>query len=134
MDPASQTADNEFLNSRLKLFPVVVSAFGILLSVSLSLLGSQWMGASKYSLEVRKLLTNKWYVDYSVNHGIVIPWLNICDRITFQVLDKGIIEIFGPSGSNIWQEWPTSFQSIGGHLFHSVKIILIFIAATCSAT
>jgi len=137
VEPASQTADNEFLNSWLKLFPVLGSTFGIWLSVNISLLGSQWVDWTphfEYTMEVRKLLTNKWYIDFSVNHGIVMPWLNICDRITFQVLDKGILSIFGPAGSNIWQEFPTSFQSVGGHLFHSIQIILIFIAATCSAT
>ena len=61
--------DNEFLNSKTKLLPVVVSAFGILLSVKCSVLNHKLD-----ILELRKLLTNKWYVDYSVNHGIVMPW------------------------------------------------------------
>lgn len=34
------------------------------------------------------LLSHKWYVDLTVNHGIVLPFLNLCDRLTFQVIDK----------------------------------------------
>ena len=58
MSPDLNYSQNHLMPPARSAFPVVVS---------LSLLGSQWMGASKYSLEVRKLLTNKWYVDYSVN-------------------------------------------------------------------
>ena len=46
--------------------------------------------------------------------------------MTYRLIDKGIIEILGPAGSNIWQEWATTFQIINsGHLFHSAHIILL---------
>ena len=79
MEPLSHTVDHEFLNSRLKLIPVVISTVGIVLSVNISLTMPYRMRGTinslrpKFAMEVRKVLTNKWYVDFSVNHGIVMP-------------------------------------------------------------
>lgn len=137
IEPINHNQDGEFLNLSLKLIPLLISILGILLSCI--------AGASRYGLLLSKsliweaacfmnLLSHKWYVDLTVNHGIVLPFLNLCDRLTFQVIDKGLIEILGPSGSNLWQEWQTGIQSIfTGHLFHSVKMISLFTTWILSA-
>jgi hypothetical protein len=108
VEPFHQHLDGEFLDLRMKLFPVVISALGILLAI-MSIPRCGWHSSSVSPMH---LLSNKWYMDLTINHGIVLPWLNACDRITLQVVDKGLIELVGgASGSNAWQEWTTFFQS-----------------------
>jgi hypothetical protein len=115
VEPLNKNVDGEFLNVGIKLLPIIATPFGILLSIV-------WTG------KIQVALSHKWYYDFTINHFIVLPILNLCDRVSFQVMDKGILEIFGPIGTNLWQEWPTAWQSIfSGHLFHSAKIFLVAI-------
>lgn len=123
----NQNVDGEYLNLRIKLLPIFISIWGIWLSIVLSSLSCSLFDLLLYSEPLFLLIHSKWYVDFTINHVIVAPWLNICDRITKQVCDKGIIEIFGSSGSNLWQEFATIWQAWNsGHLFHSVKSIFLF--------
>jgi hypothetical protein len=106
VEPFHQNIDGEFLNLRMKLFPVVISALGVLLAII-------WCSVTFSPVwPLFYLLSNKWYMDFTINNGIVIPWLNLCDKITLQLIDKGIIEMFGASGANFWQEGSAAFQSV----------------------
>jgi hypothetical protein len=129
VEPFHQNIDGEFLNLRMKLFPVVISGLGVFLAI----IWCSMTTTRSSAFSPVFLLSNKWYMDFTINHGIVIPWLNLCDKITLQLIDKGIIEMFGASGASFWQEGSAAFQSVySGHLFHSVQIILLF--TTCIFT
>jgi NADH:ubiquinone oxidoreductase subunit 5 (subunit L)/multisubunit Na+/H+ antiporter MnhA subunit len=128
VDPAQAIKmENEFLNSRMKLLPVILSFLGILLSSCLQLCILQ----ISTSLNLTSLLSNKWNTDLAINHSIVVPILNLCEWITYRVIDKGLIEIVGPSGVSIYQETTAFLQLIfNGHLFNSINIITLFATIT----
>jgi len=118
--------ENEFLNSRMKLLPVILSFLGVLLSSCLQLTAT-----TSLNNNITSLLSNKWNTDLAINHSIVVPSLNICEWITYRVIDKGWIEIVGPSGVSIYQETTAFLQLIfNGHLFNSINIITFFATIT----
>jgi NADH-ubiquinone oxidoreductase chain 5 len=97
--------DSEFLPSVIKNIPFFCTIFGIALSV---LLINCW-NVSKKSVFSAKMsflyrnayifLSQKWHFDQITNEAIVVKFMNFGYRNTFQLIDKGNIEVFGPAGS-----------------------------------
>jgi NADH-ubiquinone oxidoreductase chain 5 len=73
-----------------------------------------------------RFLSNKWYFDVIYNKYINIPLLKISYSIIFKLIDKGILEIFGPFG--LWKiiYWSSKqFNKVQtGFVYHYSFIIL----------
>lgn len=50
------------------------------------------------SLRITTFLSNKWHFDYLYNNLIVKPLLVFSHNVSYKVLDRGYIELFGPKG------------------------------------
>jgi hypothetical protein len=96
--------DSEFLMAILKNIPFIFTLLGACLSLFLI----NCYGLSKnmvYSLKMSKLyrslytfLTQKWHFDQINNELISVRTMNFGYRSTFQLIDKGSIEVLGPLG------------------------------------
>jgi len=56
------------------------------------------MDLKRYSREIYNFLTQKWYFDAVYNEAINRPLVKFAYRTVFSLLDKGILELFGPYG------------------------------------
>jgi proton-translocating NADH-quinone oxidoreductase chain L len=96
--------DSEFLSASLKNIPFVCTLLGILLSTFLIncwLVSKDTIFAAKMSRSYRTFytfLTQKWHFDQLTNEIAVVKFMNFGYRNTFQLIDKGNIEVFGPAG------------------------------------
>jgi len=103
-----QFIDSEFIDTSIKFIPVIFSIFGATLAFVVyhfnsfyNLLVSLLLNNSFFNNIFRSLYTflnNKWHFDQVYNAYIAHPLLNIGHNITYKLLDRGWIEIFGPFG------------------------------------
>jgi NADH-ubiquinone oxidoreductase chain 5 len=65
-------------------------------------------------------LTKKWHFDQLGNELIIHRFMNFGYHISFQTLDKGSIEMFGPFGSasKLWDVSKSLSKLHSGMLFH----------------
>lgn len=95
--------ESEFIPTHIKLIPLFFSIFGGTLSfIILNSLGNPRYA---YSLKMTHLgnklytyLNKKWYIDQVYNEFIVVPALNLGYNVTFKLVDRSVIEFFGPYG------------------------------------
>lgn len=136
--------DSEFLPSYIKNIPFVFTVLGIGLSTMLI----NCFGVSKHSVYTIKMttlyrsfytfLTQKWHFDQLVNEIIVVKSMVFGYRSTFQLIDKGNIEVFGPAGlsfnlqkiSKNLTEFQSGFVS-NYALFFTIMLVSI-LALLCS--
>jgi proton-translocating NADH-quinone oxidoreductase chain L len=89
--------DFEFIPTSIKLIPL----WCILLGLSL-FIGSTFINKSFYDKllfnKVYAFFANKWYFDQIYNYFLVKPFLFFGQRITFEIIDRGFLETFGPYG------------------------------------
>ena len=94
--------DSEFLHVLVKNIPFFFTIFGALLSLFLI----NCFNANKtaiFNLKINNkifyiFLNKKWHFDQIINEAIVVKLMNFGYFSTFQSLDKGLIEKFGPTG------------------------------------
>lgn len=92
----------EFLSVTTKMTPF----FGSMLSVALVFLLNHLYAVEKISnaykqasaRELHRFLSHKWYFDAVYNRLINQPLLETSYRYVFKVIDKGFLEVFGPTG------------------------------------
>jgi NADH-ubiquinone oxidoreductase chain 5 len=118
--------DSEFLMAILKNIPFIFTLLGACLSLFLI----NCYGLSKnmvYSLKMSKFyrslytfLTQKWHFDQINNELISVRTMNFGYRSTFQLIDKGNIEVLGPLGYtyNLVIASKTLSQKHSGLLYH----------------
>ena len=92
---------SEFLPLPMKLLPLFFSLVGGLSALAFhqlfyGLLLQFQLGQSGRSLFV--LLNGRWLVDPIQNRLVVLPVLRFGYRVAFQSLDRGVIELLGPTG------------------------------------
>ena len=93
--------DSEFINHSYKILPVVLSLLGATLSFSLYLFGSKLLVQAKLSVLGKKIynfFNKKWFFDKVYNESISQFFFTVSYTITYKIIDRGIIEIFGPMG------------------------------------
>ena len=93
-------SDIEFLNPIVKLIPLVITLLGgffsfffYLYNVFFLLLFKN-LKVFKY---VYKFFLKKWYSDRFVNEVFGLPLLNFCKFYVYNNLDRGLLELYGPS-------------------------------------
>ena len=93
--------DAEFLPATVKLIPVILSIIGATLAILLNTFSAKLVYALKVSYLGRNVfgfLTKKWYFDIIYNEFLVRTCLNFGYKISFKLLDRGVIELIGPFG------------------------------------
>ena len=124
--------DSEFLPALVKNIPFFFTLFGIFTSL---LLINCYATNKNYIFEqkmrpifrfVYVFLNKKWHFDQIVNELVAAKLMNFGYSTTFQTIDKGFIEQFGPTGfSSIILNFSfnvTSFQS--GFLYHTIFMLI----------
>ena len=133
--------ESEYIPQSIKFIPLLFGIFGALLAylINLSTLGS-W---ATYSFKTSKLgkslylfLNKRWLFDKVYNDFIVSQGLTFGYKVSFQTLDKGVIEILGPYGiAHTFQKLSQQISKIqSGFIYHYALSMLIgltlFIALT----
>lgn len=118
--------DAEFASASLKNIPFFLTLLGAVLSfllINCSITSKEVIFDYKMSKFYRKLynfLSKKWHFDQLSSEIVVHRLMNFGYRVSFQLLDKGNIEVFGAFGSSVkllsFSQSLSSYQS--GFLFH----------------
>jgi proton-translocating NADH-quinone oxidoreductase chain L len=93
--------DAEFIPTAMKLLPVQLSMFGAALSYILYTFYSQNLFDLKTSFIGQKLynfLNRKWFFDKVYNEFFAQAFLSFGYYGSYKIIDRGIIEVFGPMG------------------------------------
>jgi len=127
----------EFLPVFIKLIPVILSNIGILASfVVYRLLNSSF----KYNFKQTRLgillynfLNKKWFWDKIYNETISQGILHAGYNSTYKIIDRGVIEAFGPYGiSKLVNDKHFNIKkSHSGLLYHSLVIFFIGLLFCC---
>jgi NADH-ubiquinone oxidoreductase chain 5 len=122
--------DSEFLPFYIKLIPSFFSIFGALLSATLFYSNPKLLSTlkiTKFGYFFYKYLNQKWYFDQIYNYFIGIRVLKFGYDFTFNLIDKGFIELIGPKGfTQTFYNLSfriTTFQT--GFFFHYTCLFLI---------
>lgn len=127
--------DSEFLDAWIKNIPFIFTCLGALLSL---LLINCFNVNKGYVMDLKlqpvpkalyTFLNKKWYFDQIVNELITVKLMNFGYIFTFQALDKGLIERFGPSGftTSIFST-SSNFSSFSTGFIYNVTFIIITFA------
>ncbi len=122
--------DSEFIIHIYKILPVILSLLGATSSFLLYSFGSRLLIQLKLSVLGKKIyhfFNKKWFFDKIYNEQIGQFFFTISYTITYKIIDRGIIEIFGPMGlSSIITKKGTSIAKMQtGYLYHYTFLVLI---------
>jgi len=122
--------DSEFINQSMKLLPVIVSCIGSLLSFLLYTFSDKLLFQLKVSFLGRKLynfLNKKWFFDKVYNEYLTQVLLKFGYRVSYKIIDRGIIEILGPLGlSNVISAKSSFLYKLqSGFIYHYTLLMLI---------
>nr|YP_010208911.1 NADH dehydrogenase subunit 5 [Skeletonema subsalsum]YP_010208950.1 NADH dehydrogenase subunit 5 [Skeletonema potamos]UBA16221.1 NADH dehydrogenase subunit 5 [Skeletonema subsalsum]UBA16260.1 NADH dehydrogenase subunit 5 [Skeletonema potamos] len=121
--------DSEFITHIYKILPVILSLSGATLSFLLYSFGSKLLVQLKLSVLGKKIyhfFNKKWFFDKVYNEYIGQFFFTISYTITYKIIDRGIVEIFGPMGlSSIITKKATYIAKMQtGYLYHYTFLIL----------
>jgi NADH:ubiquinone oxidoreductase subunit 5 (subunit L)/multisubunit Na+/H+ antiporter MnhA subunit len=92
----------EFLPFFVKMIPFFGSMFSVFLVFLINSFSFSEKVAVMYEKEnfraIHRFLSHKWYFDTVYNRLINQPLLEGGYRVVFKLLDKGLLEAFGPTG------------------------------------
>lgn len=122
--------DSEFINHTFKILPVCLSLLGSACSFLFYLIGSGLLVQLKLSAFGKKIynfLNKKWFFDKVYNEYIGQFFFTISYTVTYKMIDRGIIEIFGPMGlsSTIVKKGLSISKLQTGYLYHYTFLMLI---------
>jgi NADH-ubiquinone oxidoreductase chain 5 len=119
----------EFIDIKIKLIPLIFSFLGIISSLLFYILinkNVRFYNRSWYIL-IYHFINQKWYFDLVYNNFIIKSILSFSYKITFKLIDRGIIEYFGPFGIINFISKSTllisRFQS--GYIYHYIFVIIL---------
>jgi NADH-ubiquinone oxidoreductase chain 5 len=131
MHPSNiQMIDAEFLPSIFKLLPVIFSMIGLFSAFFLYHFKFKFFYQLKISnigLYFYNFLNKKWYFDKIYYEFINQNILQISYNVTYRLVDKGIIEFFGPYGLLfIFSNWSKQVVLIQtGYIYHYSLLIFL---------
>ena len=125
-----QMIDAEFLPTFFKLLPVIFSMFGLLLALFLYQFNFKFfyeLKTSNIGLYFYNFLNKKWYFDKVYYELINQNILQVSYNVTYKLVDKGIIEFFGPYGLLfIFSNWSNKIIKMQtGYIFHYSLLIFL---------
>jgi proton-translocating NADH-quinone oxidoreductase chain L len=115
--------ESEFMPASLKLIPVVFSILGTVLSY-LFVVFYPAFSYSAYSIE--QFLNKKWFFDHVYNAYVASGTFSF-GKYAFFLIDRGVIELFGPEGflrfiRNLWSILSSQIQT--GYIFHYLHLMV----------
>lgn len=122
----------EFLDPSIKFTPVIFSTIGaisgfLVYHYSIHLLPTF---SSPFFLSLYTFFNSKWFFDYVYNSFVVKPIFNWGHNVSYKVLDRGLIEFFGPWGiSSVVQRLSLYISSLQSGLIYNYALT-IFLFAT----
>jgi NADH-ubiquinone oxidoreductase chain 5 len=120
--------DAEFIPHIYKVLPVVLSLIGALLSITLYLFFKDFLIITKLNYRILyNFLNRKWFFDKLYNEFINQYFFKFSYTISYKLIDRGIIEVFGPFGLSklIKKKAYYLYRSQTGYLYHYSFIILL---------
>jgi len=93
--------DAEFIPQLYKILPVCFSLLGAGLALSLYLFSSKelyWLKTSLLGRKIYTFLNRKWFFDKVYNEFINQTALTFGYKVSYKILDRGLIEMMGPFG------------------------------------
>nr|YP_010881021.1 NADH dehydrogenase subunit 5 [Grateloupia cornea]WIA66139.1 NADH dehydrogenase subunit 5 [Grateloupia cornea] len=126
----------EWLKTKIKWLPFMLSISGILLASSINLASFRFYLHMKFHKFWMFLINKKWYWDVIYNKILVYPILKFGYSISFKNLDRGFIELSGPYGLSklvsTWSKISVKLQS--GQLTHYIFFMSIGLCLLFSIT
>lgn len=121
--------DSEFIFHFYKILPVIFSILGALTSFLFYLFGNRLLiqlKISKLGKKVYNFFNKKWFFDKIYNEYISQFFFTISYSVTYKILDRGIIEIFGPLGLSSMITKKSAYLSKlqTGYLYHYTLLML----------
>lgn len=122
--------ESEFIPYIIKLIPVIFSISGAILSFCLY----QFFPYLIYTLQTTSIgytlyifFNKKWFIDRVYNEFIASQFLKFGYSTTFKLIDKGLIELCGPSGlTKIVQSFTQHISKIQtGYIYHYAFCMLL---------
>jgi NADH-ubiquinone oxidoreductase chain 5 len=93
----------EFLSVSIKMIPFIGSMASVILVFVLNMKSFEKRVADLYknnnAVGLHRFLSHKWYFDTVYNRLINQPMLFGAYRVVFALIDKGVLEFFGPTGA-----------------------------------
>jgi len=122
--------DSEFIDQFIKLLPLFFSCLGFIFSFILYTFFTVFLFKIKISNLGKKIynfLNKKWFFDKIYNEYFVQSLLNISYRVSYKIIDRGIIEVFGPLGLTkiVSKKAVFLYKLQSGFLYHYTLIVLI---------
>jgi NADH-ubiquinone oxidoreductase chain 5 len=121
--------DAEFITHIYKILPVFLSLLGALSSFLLYLFSSKLLIQLKMSITGKKVynfFNKKWFFDKIYNEYISQAFFTMSYTVTYKIVDRGIIEVFGPMGlSSIITKKASDISKLQtGYLYHYTFLML----------
>ncbi len=122
--------DSEFISTTIKLLPVIISCLGSILSFILYSFYNKLMFQFKISFIGKKFynfFNKKWFFDKIYNECLTQVFLKFGYRVSYKIIDRGIIEVFGPMGLSIIISNKSNliYKLQTGFIYHYSLFILI---------
>ena len=124
--------------SLVKLTPVLLSIFGASLAVFLYRFAFAWLYQLKAHTRVGRqlyiFLNKKWFFDKVYNDYLLPSLLRFGYSVSFKLLDKGLIELFGPVGfANTFHQLAGRFSAMqSGYISHAAFTMFLGLAFFCA--
>jgi len=122
--------ESEYIPQSIKMIPFVFSGLGAFIAYAINISFASFTYQIKTSIFGRKLYTflnKRWLFDKIYTDFIGYPALQFGYEISFRTLDKGVIEIIGPTGivQSIQKFLPTLRLFQSGFVYHYALMMLI---------
>jgi len=119
--------ESEFIPVTIKLIPLICTIMGMLIGYFVFLKYTKNFNAQSFGL--RRLFTffnQKWHFDNIYNYFIAKPLLYIGYKHTFLTVDRGFLELFGPTGlTQLFTKISKESSNLHtGYLFHYIFIFI----------
>jgi NADH-ubiquinone oxidoreductase chain 5 len=124
--------------SLVKLTPVLLSIFGASLAVFLYRFAFAWLYRLKAHTRVGRSLyiffNKKWFFDKVYNDYLLPSLLRFGYATSFKLLDKGVIELFGPVGfANTFHQLAGRFSAMqSGYISHAAFTMFLAMSFFCA--
>jgi len=122
--------ESEYIPQAIKMIPLVGSALGAIRAYTFNVRAAPFVYNLKTSFRGRRaymFLNKRWFVDVVYNAYVAHPALRFGYEVSFRTLDKGVIEILGPTGIarglSLFVRGVAKVQS--GYVYHYAFLMLI---------
>ena len=122
----------EFIDTSVKLIPLVLSLGGASLAFILYNFSSNYLYELKtttFGIKLYTFLNRKWFFDKVYNEIITQNLASFAYKHSYQNMDRGLIELFGPNGisTSIYNKSSSINKIQISFLFHYIFVLLFFL-------